>query len=208
LIAEFLSAVSHDLRTPLAVIVGYAELIGEREDDATRREGAARIMEAAERLSEGIENVVALFETGAALGAGAVHPLRPETSEREPVREILCVDGDEAVSELVAMTLPEPGFTVKHADQGDEALELVKRRRPDIVLLDWEVLTEPGSDVLGELKQIDATLPVILMAAVGESRSRREARTAGADGFLTKPFSPLQLLATVELLLAVEQRDG
>jgi CheY-like chemotaxis protein len=202
LIAEFLSAVSHDLRTPLAVIVGYAELIGEREDEATRREGAARITEAAERLSEGIENVVALFETGAALGAGTVRPLRSETPEREPVREILCVDSDEAVSDLLVMTFPEPRFAVARAAGAEEALARAKRKRPDLVLLDWELRSDSGGDMLGELKRLDARLPVILLAAEGDSRTRRDAHAVGADGFLAKPFSPLQLLATVELLFA------
>jgi CheY-like chemotaxis protein len=209
LIAEFLSAVSHDLRTPLAVIVGYAELIGERADEATRREGAARIMEAAERLSDGIENVVALFETGAALGAGAVHPLRPDTAERERVREILCADGDEAVRDMLGMTFPEPAFTIVPAGRENEqdALTLARSRQPDVVLLDWELRSDSGDEVLAELKRLDANLPVIVLAAEGDSRTRRDAEAAGADGLLVKPFSPLQLLASIELLLAEERAD-
>jgi CheY-like chemotaxis protein len=200
LIAEFLSAVSHDLRTPLAVIVGYAELIASRDDEATRREGSERILEAAERLAGGIENVVTLFETGAALGAGTIRPLRPDPSDGR-VRQVLCADEDQALRELLAITFPETAFGIAETTRADEALALAKADRPDLVLLGWRL---GGADVLRELKAHDGTIPVIVVAEESDGEGRREAQRLGADAWLTKPCSPLELFATAEHLLTAQ----
>lgn len=202
LIAEYLSAVSHDLRTPLAVIVGYAELIKGRDDEATRREGAARILEASERLTTGIENVVALFETGAALGAGAVQPLRPDEPGERQVRIILCADRDEALRDLLGITFPEGAFRIVEVGAGDDPLALADRDLPDLVLLDWDQPGRSGPELLRELKARNGDVPVIVLTTNDGPRARRDAREHGADGFLTKPFSALELLATAELILA------
>lgn len=201
LIAEYLSAVSHDLRTPLAVIVGYAELIKGRDDEATRREGAARILEASERLTTGIENVVALFETGAALGSGAVQPLRPDTPGEQAVRNILCADRDEALRDLVAITFPEASFHVVEVGEGEDPLALADRDPPDLVLLDWDQPGRAGPELLRELKARNGDVPVIVLTMNGGRGARRDAQEQGADGFLAKPFSALELLATAELVL-------
>lgn len=198
LIAEFLSAVSHDLRTPLAVIVGYAELIANRDDEATRREGSERILQAAERLAGGVENVVTLFETGAALGSGTVRPLRAEPSD-DQVRRVLCADDDQALRDLLEITFPAPAFGIVETADADEALDLARADRPDLVLIGW---TPAGADVLRGLRAHDDTIPVIVLADEDDGASRREAQGLGASACLRKPCSPLELLATAELLLA------
>jgi CheY-like chemotaxis protein len=202
LIAEYLSAVSHDLRTPLAVIVGYAELIKGRDDDATRREGAARILEASERLTVGIENVVALFETGAALGSGAVQPLRPDDADPQQIRHILCAVGDESVRDLLAITFPEGEFRIVEAGEDDDALALAERDNPELVLLDWDLPGQSSQALLRDLKARDGSVPVIVLTTDGDPRARRDAQEQGAEGVLAKPVSALQLLATAELILA------
>lgn len=72
---------------------------------------------------------------------------------------------------------------------------------PDLVLLDWRMPERSGAEVLAETKRRHPDLPVIVLTAEGE-RHRPEAETLGVDEFLTKPFSPLQLLDAVERLLA------
>jgi DNA-binding response OmpR family regulator len=113
----------------------------------------------------------------------------------------MIVDDDESVRALLRMTLPAEGFDVVEATGGDEALGSVRDQKPDLVLLDWKMPGQPGSHVLDELKRLDPSLPVIVLTAEIQPHHRALADSLGADAFLTKPFSPLELLETVERLL-------
>jgi DNA-binding response OmpR family regulator len=118
-------------------------------------------------------------------------------------RYVLIVDDDEVIRMLLRMTLPTEGFAVVEATDGEHALELIRdRSAPSLVLLDWRMPGASGADVLAELKRRHAETPVIVLTAEPEASSREQAESLGADVYLTKPFSPLQLLATVERLLA------
>lgn len=88
------------------------------------------------------------------------------------------------------------------ASDGDRALELIEREPPDLVLLDWQMPGRPGSHVLDELKRRHPDLPVVVLTAQHQPPHRALAEALGVDVFLTKPFSPLELLDTVERLLA------
>jgi CheY-like chemotaxis protein len=91
---------------------------------------------------------------------------------------------------------------VAEAHNGREALDLVRRKTPDLVLLDWNMPGRAGADVLDELKQSNPDLPVIVLTAEHRPPHRALAEALGVDVFLTKPFSPLELLDAVERLLA------
>ncbi len=114
---------------------------------------------------------------------------------------VLIVDDDPFVRKLIATTLEDvAGFELVEAGDGREAVEVAIRRRPELVFLDIDM---PGMDGLeacsllrAESVTSHATI-VMLTAAAGDS-AEREAEAAGADLFLTKPFSPLELLRLVD----------
>ncbi len=114
---------------------------------------------------------------------------------------VLIVDDDPFIRKLVATTLEDvAGFELLEAADGAEALELAREQPPSIVLLDIDM---PGIDgyeaarrLRGQEETADTTI-VMLTAAAGEE-AERAAEEAGADLFLTKPFSPLELLRLVD----------
>jgi DNA-binding response OmpR family regulator len=113
----------------------------------------------------------------------------------------MIVDDDESVRSLLRMTLPEEGYEINEATDGERALALVEERVPDLVLLDWKMPGRHGSLVLDELKSRHPQLPVIVLTAEIAEHHRNLAESLKVDVFLTKPFSPLELLETIERLL-------
>jgi two-component system, OmpR family, phosphate regulon response regulator PhoB len=120
---------------------------------------------------------------------------------------ILIVDDDESVRSLLRMTLPEGEYEVEEATDGEEVLALLAGRVPDLVLLDWKMPGRHGSLVLDELKTRHPQLPVIVLTAEIAEHHRSLAEALKVDVFLTKPFSPLELLATIERLLGERPLD-
>ena len=112
----------------------------------------------------------------------------------------MIVDDDEALRRLLRSTLDE-GFTIAEAEDGERALELLRAFRPDLVVLDWKMPGRWGGEILDELRRERPALPVIVLTAERRAQHRQLAEHLGADVFLTKPFSPLELLAAVERLL-------
>ena len=115
---------------------------------------------------------------------------------------VLVVDDDDSLRRLLQLTLPRDGFEVVEASDGQEALDVVRDGHvPDLVLLDWKMPGRSGAEVLEELKERHPHVRVIVLTAEIQPRHRVQAESLGADYFLTKPFSPLQLLGAVEHLL-------
>jgi two-component system chemotaxis response regulator CheY len=116
-------------------------------------------------------------------------------------RAVLVVDDDPFIRRLIATTLEDVAeFEIHEAANGIEALEVARRARPSLVFLDIEM---PGIDGIDACRQLradcatSATTIVMLTAADGDA-IQREAASAGADLYLTKPFSPLDLLRLVD----------
>jgi CheY-like chemotaxis protein len=117
-------------------------------------------------------------------------------------RSILIADDDDWVRSLLRTTLPAEEFEIVEARDGSEALEIAAGGRAlDLVLLDWRMPGASGEDVLRALKGARPDVPVIVLTAETAPSYRRVAETLGVDLFLTKPFSPLQLLDAVERLV-------
>jgi CheY-like chemotaxis protein len=114
---------------------------------------------------------------------------------------VLIVDDDDVIRSLLRMTLPEEGYDLVEAGDGDRALEISATAEPALVLLDWRMPGLSGADVLGALKERHPKVPVIVLTAEPEAKVRTQAEALGADLFVTKPFSPMQLLGAVEGLL-------
>ena len=113
---------------------------------------------------------------------------------------VLIVDDDPFVRKLIATTLEDvAGFELVEAGDGREAVAVAVRDRPEIVFLDVDMPVLDGFEACRRLRSesqtADATI-VMLTAAAGDA-AEREAEIAGADLFLTKPFSPLELLRLV-----------
>ena len=122
---------------------------------------------------------------------------------------ILLVEDHATMREAMRMVLAEEGFTIDQAADGPRALDLVASVRPDLVLLDLNIPGISGSDLLATLKASDDTsgIPVIVVTAE-EEEGRRAAMRAGAEDYLTKPFSPRALVQTVERALEGSSPKG
>jgi CheY-like chemotaxis protein len=114
---------------------------------------------------------------------------------------VLIVDDDPSIRKLVATTLEDvAGFELVEAADGDEALELAREEAPAIVLLDIDM---PGIDGLEACRRLraepqTAEATVVMLTAAADEEAERAAEEAGADLFITKPFSPLELLRLVD----------
>jgi DNA-binding response OmpR family regulator len=122
-------------------------------------------------------------------------------------RRVLIVDDDEAIRALLRLTLPSDEYDVTEAVDGEHALEVLTVSRPELVLLDWKMPGRHGSLVLDDVKARHPKLPVIVLTSELQEYHRALAESLGVDAFLTKPFSPMELLATVERLLAESPLD-
>jgi CheY-like chemotaxis protein len=122
---------------------------------------------------------------------------------RECARTVLIADDEEDIRGLVALTLARGALTVVQAGDGDEALLLARCLRPDLALLDVLMPGLDGIEVCRTLKADPATaaMPVVVLTAEAVPDVRERARAAGADAYLTKPFSPAGLLELVRQLL-------
>ena len=116
-------------------------------------------------------------------------------------RRVLIVDDDEAIRALLRLTLPTEEYEVDEAVDGEDGLRKLVETEPDLMLLDWKMPGRHGSLVLDEVKARRPTLPVIVLTSEIQEHHRRLAESLRVDAFLTKPFSPIELLETIERLL-------
>jgi CheY-like chemotaxis protein len=129
---------------------------------------------------------------------------QPEPARRLPT--VLVCDDEPVLRKLVRATLERCDYTIVEASDGDEALALVRTERPDLILLDIMMPGRSGAEVLSELRGNPATAatPVIVLSARSQASDRQAMAGAGADHYLTKPFSPHSLSSLVGELLKPE----
>ncbi len=116
---------------------------------------------------------------------------------------VLIVEDEAAIAELLVWTFENEGYSVRQTGDGDEALVMVQEQLPDIIILDWMIENVSGIEICRQLrKQSDtATVPIVMLTARGEEDDRIRGLKTGADDYLTKPFSPRELLARAEAVL-------
>ena len=116
---------------------------------------------------------------------------------------ILIADDDEDILELVKLRLSRAGFDVLAASDGGDALRLVRGRRPDLAVLDVAMPGLDGREVVASLREDPDTraIPVILLTARATAGDVEAGLAAGADDYVTKPFSPELLQGRVAALL-------
>ena len=113
---------------------------------------------------------------------------------------MLVVDDERAIRRLLRMYLTDGGFTVAEAATGEEAIEQVRRGGIDIVLLDLMLPGMDGYEVCRRLRETTST-PVIMLTARGEEANRITGLELGADDYVTKPFSPVEVVARVKAVM-------
>lgn len=116
---------------------------------------------------------------------------------------ILIVDDEEPIQELLKFNLEKEGYTVLVAYDGPSALRIVEEKRPDLVILDVMLPGMDGMEVCNQLRQnsISRDIPVIMLTAKVEEIDKVLGLELGADDYLTKPFSPRELLARIRARL-------
>jgi two-component system phosphate regulon response regulator PhoB len=116
---------------------------------------------------------------------------------------ILIVEDEPSIAELISINLSHIGFTVARAFQADEAALMMRTISPDLVILDWMLPGKSGVQFAKELRANPATqsLPILMLTAKGEEADKVLGLDAGADDYVTKPFSPKELVARVKALL-------
>jgi DNA-binding response OmpR family regulator len=119
---------------------------------------------------------------------------------RVPVPHILVVDDDSAMRQLVAEYLGHNDFRVTGAASGDELMETLRGGVVDLVLLDLRLPGEDGMTLLRQLRTA-SQIPVIILTGRAEEADRVMGLELGADDYLTKPFSPRELLARIRTVL-------
>ncbi len=114
---------------------------------------------------------------------------------------VLIVEDEPGIAEMLRYNLEAAGLEAGLATDGDETLISVSERLPDLVLLDWMLPGTSGIEVCRQLRRKRETrsLPVIMLTARGEEADRVRGLNSGADDYVTKPFSPTELVARVGL---------
>lgn len=113
---------------------------------------------------------------------------------------VLIVDDDPNINQLIKLYLEKEGFETETATRGDDALNLFKKNPPHIVLLDLMLPGMDGWQVCREIRKI-STIPIIMLTAKDETFDKVLGLELGADDYVTKPFSPLELVARVKTQL-------
>jgi two-component system, OmpR family, phosphate regulon response regulator PhoB len=116
---------------------------------------------------------------------------------------LLLVEDDKALAELLTWHFEREDFEVQRTADGEEALLVAEERTPDIVILDWMIEGISGLEVCRRLRRKPATanVPIIMLTARGEETDRIRGLETGADDYVTKPFSPRELVARVGAVL-------
>ncbi len=118
-------------------------------------------------------------------------------------KRVLIVEDEAAIREMVRFALTRAGFEVDEAADAAEAQTRVFERLPDLVLLDWMLPDISGIDLARRFKRDEATreLPIIMLTARGEEDDKIRGLEVGADDYVTKPFSPRELVARIRAVL-------
>lgn len=116
---------------------------------------------------------------------------------------VLIVEDDTALSELLQWHFNSEGYQVRATADGEDALIMVREELPDLIVLDWMIESLSGVEVCRQLRKAkeSARVPIMMLTARGEEEDKIRGLKTGADDYLTKPFSPRELLARAEALL-------
>lgn len=118
-------------------------------------------------------------------------------------KTVLIVDDEAAIREMIAVALQMAGYRCLEADNAQSAHAIVVDHQPDIILLDWMMPDVSGIELARRLKRETAyaDIPIIMLTARSEEDNKIQGLEAGADDYITKPFSPRELIARLKAVL-------
>ena len=118
-------------------------------------------------------------------------------------KTVLIVDDEAPIREMIAVALEMADYRVLEADNAQNAHAMIVDRQPDLLLLDWMMPGTSGIELARRLKREEATreLPIIMLTARSEEDNKIQGLEAGADDYITKPFSPRELVARLKAVL-------
>lgn len=116
---------------------------------------------------------------------------------------ILIVEDDSAIREMLRFVLQQNNFDIVESIDAIEAQNVINRRQPNLILLDWMLPGLSGVDFAKQLKQDNLTryIPIVMLTARGEEEDMVRGLNSGADDYITKPFSPRELIARLRAVL-------
>ena len=118
-------------------------------------------------------------------------------------KHILIVEDEQPIREMISFALAGVGYEVREAADARQAQAAISERLPDLILLDWMLPGISGIDFARRLKKEDLTreLPIIMLTARAEEEDKVQGLESGADDYITKPFSPRELVARIRAVL-------
>ncbi len=127
-----------------------------------------------------------------------------------PFKRVLIVDDEAPIREMLVMALEMAGYQCQEAENAQVAMSVVVDNRPDLILLDWMMPGTSGIELARRLKNdsLTADIPVIMLTAKGDEDNKVSGLEAGADDYITKPFSPRELVARLKAVLRRTSPDG
>lgn len=125
----------------------------------------------------------------------------------DPKPHVLIVEDEAALVTMLRYNLASEGYRVSEAVDGEEAILLVIEEPPDLILLDWMLPSLSGIEVCRRIRRNESfrDVPIIMLTARGEDSDRVRGLDSGADDYITKPFSPRELMARVRAVLRRSQ---
>ncbi|MEW8046080.1 MAG: response regulator, partial [Candidatus Thiodiazotropha sp.] len=119
------------------------------------------------------------------------------------VPRILAVDDEPAVGEMLRFILEQDGFQADFVENATQAINQIRKAKPDLILLDWMLPGMSGLELAGRLKKDreTASIPIIMLTAKGEEDDKVRGLDIGAEDYVTKPFSARELLARIRSIL-------
>ena len=117
--------------------------------------------------------------------------------------KILVIEDEQAVREMLFYALNKADFEVREAANGEIALDILKKYNIDLILLDWMLPGQAGIEISKKLRSMPETknIPIIMLTAKSEESDKIMGLDSGADDYVTKPFSPNELIARIKALL-------
>ena len=119
-------------------------------------------------------------------------------------KHVLLIEDEPNIIEAISFILSRDGWEVKTHSNGHDAVDVVRARRPDVIILDVMLPGKSGFDILTEIRadEVLGQTPVLMLTARGQTKDREMAERAGVSKYMTKPFSNSEILETVRQLVA------